>query len=159
LILRISSDNIEVKSSHSVPKEGLAILSDASVVEGLGGFREGYVDGPEGQKLRVVERIVDLGEDGRFMVAVAGDAFEIEDDAEDFNDALYLTFGLLGIALTLTVGFQVGFGLRPLRRISAALQAIRSGRAERLEGKFPEEIAPLAREVNALLESNREIVD
>jgi signal transduction histidine kinase len=38
------------------------------------------------------------------------------------------------------------------------LAAIRRGSAERLEGAFPVEIAPLARETNALIEANREIV-
>jgi signal transduction histidine kinase len=54
--------------------------------------------------------------------------------------------------------FQVRFGLAPLKRISDSLAAIRSGTSERLEGRFPEEIAPLARETNALIEANREIV-
>jgi signal transduction histidine kinase len=53
----------------------------------------------------------------------------------------------------------VRFGLAPLTRISQSLAAIRSGRAERLDGEFPVEIAPLARETNALLEANREIVE
>jgi len=47
----------------------------------------------------------------------------------------------------------------PLRRLTAGLAAIRAGTAERLEGDFPEEIAPLARETNALIEANREIVE
>src|SRR3984893_4481979 len=158
-IVRLGGDKVKIKPTRSVPEGGLPILSDANIVEGLGGFREGYVDGPEGQRLRVVERIVDLGEDGRYLVAVAGDAYEIDDDSDDFNDALFFTLALLGIAFVLTVWFQVLFGLRPLTRISEALSAVRSGRTEKLEGKFPEEIAPLAREVNALLESNREIVD
>jgi len=55
--------------------------------------------------------------------------------------------------------FQVRFGLMPLRRLTAGLAAIRAGTAERLEGDFPEEIAPLARETNALIEANREIVE
>jgi hypothetical protein len=46
-IIRINGDNIETKASRSVPPGGLPILSDANLVEGLGGFREGYVDGPE----------------------------------------------------------------------------------------------------------------
>ena len=50
-------------------------------------------------------------------------------------------------------------GLMPLRRLTAGLAAIRAGTAERLEGDFPEEIAPLARETNALIEANREIVE
>ena len=61
--------------------------------------------------------------------------------------------------LLLTTMFQVRFGLAPLKRISESLAAIRSGTAERLEGAFPVEIAPLARETNALIDSNREIVE
>ena len=59
----------------------------------------------------------------------------------------------------MTTALQVRFGLAPLKRISASLAAIRSGRAERLEGEFPVEIAPLARETNALIDANREIVE
>ena len=40
-----------------------------------------------------------------------------------------------------------------------AIADIRSGRAERLEGEFPVEIAPLARETNALIDANRAIVE
>jgi signal transduction histidine kinase len=70
-----------------------------------------------------------------------------------------ITFSILGVVLLLTTMFQVRFGLAPLKRISDSLAAIRSGNAERLEGRFPVEIAPLARETNALIESNREIVE
>ena len=55
--------------------------------------------------------------------------------------------------------FQVRFGLAPLKRISESLTAIRSGTTERLEGNFPDEIAPLARETNALIDANRQIVE
>ena len=159
-ITRTGGDKTESKASRSTPQIGLpALADDAGVVENLGGYREGYIDGPEGQHLRVVERIVDLGEDGRYLVSVAADSFEIDDDSNDFNDALFVTFGILGVAFLLTAWVQIRVGLRPLARISVALSAIRSGRAERLEGKFPHEIAPLASEVNALLESNRKIVD
>ena len=61
--------------------------------------------------------------------------------------------------LLLTTLFQVRFGLAPLNRISRGLAAIRSGQAEKLEGAFPVEIEPLARETNALIDANREIVE
>src|SRR5262249_11874716 len=66
---------------------------------------------------------------------------------------------VLAVVLLLTTLFQVRFGLAPLGRLSRGLAAIRSGSAEKLEGRFPVEIEPLARETNALLESNREIVE
>ena len=96
---------------------------------------------------------------GRYLIAVAGDASEIDDETGSFDRAIGLTFMALTVALLLTTALQVRFGLAPLARISQSLAAIRSGRAERLEGTFPVEIAPLARETNALIESNREIVE
>src|SRR5581483_1971221 len=68
-------------------------------------------------------------------------------------------FGVLAAVLLLTTMFQVRFGLAPLGRITGSLAAIRAGQAERLAGNFPEEIAPLARETNALIEANKEIVE
>ena len=53
-----------------------------------GGARQGYVDGPEGQQLRIVERTIDLGEEGRYLVAVAGDADEIDEETRSFDSAL-----------------------------------------------------------------------
>src|SRR5207249_2763378 len=75
-----------------------------------------------------------------------------------FDRALVVTFAGLAVVLLLTATFQVRFGLAPLKRISEGLAGIRSGAAERLEGAFPVEIAPLARETNALIDANREIV-
>src|SRR5262249_58200338 len=122
------------------------------------GARKGYVQGPEAQLLRLVERTIDLGDEGRFLVAVAGDAAEIDEETRGFDRALLITFAILAIVLLLITTFQVRFGLAPLNRISEGLARIRSGAAERLEGNFPIEVAPLARETNALIEANREIV-
>jgi signal transduction histidine kinase len=55
--------------------------------------------------------------------------------------------------------FQIRFGLRPLVRLRAGLGLIRRGQAERIPGEFPSDIAPLARDLNLLLETNREILD
>jgi signal transduction histidine kinase len=107
----------------------------------------------------LVERPVDLGADGKFLVTVAGDAAEIYEETRAFDYYLFGTFAALTIGLLVTTVFQVRFGLAPLKRISEAIADIRSGRAERLEGSFPVEIAPLARETNALIEANREIVE
>jgi signal transduction histidine kinase len=90
---------------------------------------------------------------------VAGDASEIFDETRSFDYYLGGTFVALSIVLVLTTIFQVRFGLAPLKRISESIADIRSGRAERLEGEFPVEIAPLARETNALIDANREIVE
>src|SRR5262245_18830359 len=71
-----------------------------------------------------VERTIDLGEEGRYLVAVAGDAAEIDEETRSFDGALVITFAVLGIVLLLTTTFQVRFGLAPLKRISEGLAAI-----------------------------------
>src|SRR2546423_12897 len=156
---RLNAAKPEVKSSRSLWDGGLPHLEELNVSTGPDGTRKRYVTGPEDQRLRLVERTVDLGEEGRYLVAVAGDAQEVEEEAQSFDRALAVTFGVLAVVLLLTTMFQVRFGLAPLKRISESLAAIRSGTAERLEGRFPEEIAPLARETNALIDANREIVE
>jgi signal transduction histidine kinase len=149
----------DVRMSRSLSDRQLAQLPKPEGATETTETREGYVQGPEDQTLRLIERAVDLGADGRYLVSVAGDATEIDDETDAFYQALAITFGALTIVLILTTMFQVRFGLAPLKRISESLTAIRSGTTERLEGKFPEEIAPLARETNALIDANRQIVE
>jgi len=158
-ITRTDTDKAEVRPSRSLWDKKLPKLEERGAELTPAGVRLGYVDGPEGQNLRMVERPVDLGADGKFLVSVAGDATEIFDETRSFDYYLGGTFLALGIVLVLTTIFQVRFGLSPLKRISESIADIRSGRAERLEGAFPVEIAPLARETNALLDANREIVE
>jgi signal transduction histidine kinase len=158
-VTRTDGDKPEVRSSRSLWDKKLPKLEDHGVELTAAGIRIGYVDGPEGQTLRMVERPVDLGIDGKFLVMVAGDASEIFEETRAFDYYLGGTFAALSIVLVLTTIFQVRFGLAPLKRISDSIADIRSGRAERLEGDFPVEIAPLARETNALIDANREIVE
>lgn len=158
-VTRLQAAKPDIRSSRSLWDGGIPHLVDMNIPVTTDGTRRSYVDGPEEQRLRVVERIVDLGEEGRFLVAVAGDSQEIDEETRSFDRALMVTFGTLLVVLLLTTMFQVRFGLAPLARISQALAAIRAGTAERLEGRFPVEIEPLARETNALIEANREIVE
>jgi len=157
-VTRLDTARAEVRSSRSLWDSTLPHLDDASLASSAADARQGYVLGPEDQTLRLVELTVDLGDEGRFLVAVAGVAVEIDEETHSFDRALVTTFAILGMVLLLITTFQIRFGLAPLNRISAGLAAIRSGTAERLEGSFPIEVAPLARETNALIEANREIV-
>lgn len=155
----IDSTKQEARASRSLWDATLPRLDEKTIPLTASGVRLGYVKGPEDQTLRMVERPIDLGSDGKFLVTVAGDANEIFDETRLFDWYLGGTFAALAAVLLLTTIFQVRFGLAPLKRISNALSDIRSGKAERLEGRFPVEIAPLARETNALLDANRAIVE
>lgn len=158
-VTRLDEQVQQVRTSRSLADVTLPLLRRDAAGELLAGMREGYIVGPDGQVLRVVERGLDLGPEGRYIITVAGDAREIDSEISKFNLVMMGTFGVLGLALLLILLFQIRFGLKPLNRISAALSAVRSGRAERLEGEYPREIAPLVREVNALIDANKEIVE
>jgi signal transduction histidine kinase len=157
-VTRLDAKTPEVHSSRSLWDANLPRLPPDKTSTDTE-YRQGYAPGPEDQDLRLVERNIDLGADGRYLIAVAGDASEIDDETNSFDRAIVITFTALTMALLLTTALQVRFGLAPLTRISESLAAIRSGRAERLQGEFPVEIAPLARETNALIDANREIVE
>ncbi len=158
-VTRLDPGKNEIRASRSLWDGGLPHLQDLGIAAATDGSRQGYVAGPEDQRLRLVERNIDLGDEGHYLVAVAGDAAEITGEIRSFDQALIITFTLLAAVLLLTTMFQVRFGLAPLKRITDGLAAIRAGTAERLTGNFPEEIAPLARETNALIEANKEIVE
>src|ERR1700681_1885246 len=158
-VTRLDTAKPELHSSRSLWDSNLPRLADAAVDSAVGGYRKGYAQGPEDVRLRLVERNIDLGDDGRYLIQVAGDASELDEEMRSFDRIIGAIFTALAVALLLTTALQVRFGLSPLKRISESLAAIRSGRAERLEGEFPVEIASLARETNALIDANREIVE
>ena len=65
----------------------------------------------------------------------------------------------LALALIGSTALAVRFGLRPLRVLREGVAAIRRGEAEHIAGEFPQDVAPLAAEVNQLIDANREIVE
>lgn len=118
------------------------------------------VEGPENQPLRVVERRVTLpGYDVPVSFAVAGDRSEMNEEIQSFNTWVFVSMAAMGAGLLIALLIQVRFGLRPLERVRDALAQIRSGRATKLDGEFPQEIEPLADELNGLLEGNREVLE
>jgi len=119
----------------------------------------GYAVGPGEKPVRMIEREIDAGEEGRFLVQVAANAEVIQTQILNFEYALAATFLTLALALIGSTGLAVRFGLRPLRELREGVASIRRGEAQRIDGEFPEDVAPLAQELNLLLESNREVVE
>jgi len=148
----------EIRSSKSLfggQVPSLAMSGDNR----FGQIRRGYGKAPDERELRIIERDIDLGEDGRYIIRVAGPADEIDVGVRDFLFALTITFALLGLALGFSTLMQIRFGLRPLAKLRSALGAIRRGEAERIVGEYPRDISPLASELNLLLDTNREILE
>lgn len=158
-IIRLDGEKPSIRASRSLVGGQLPKLLDQPIVPNARGLRESYISGPDDRSLRILEREIDVGEDGRFSVAVAAPSDEIDGDIRDFRNALTMTFLLLGLALVASTIIQVRFGLRPLVRLGAAVGMVRTGETPRIVGRYPPDLAPLAGELNQLIDANHEILD
>ena len=148
--------------SPSLASEWLAVPSDTVKRKREDNFVWANVKGPVGEPLRVAELVQALGPKDRpvrYSYAVAGPLDEVNQAVATLRYRLFVSLALAGIGLMAVTWFQVRFGLLPLRAIEQGLAKIRSGEASKLEGEFPLEIEPLQHELNALIESNQNIID
>jgi signal transduction histidine kinase len=158
-ITRLDDDAHEIKASRSLFAAQLPKLADLGVAPETGGTRHGVAQGPDGRMLRIVERVIDVGDVGVYLVQVAASTEETEHDIDRFRFALTVAFALLAIALAIAAAIQVRFGLGPLRMLQGELGEIRRGGGERIAGRYPSEVAPLVDELNLLIGANRDIVE
>lgn len=117
--------------------------------------------GPGGSVLYVLERRVRVQAASgprAFTLAVALDHAEIETLRRSFALDTAIALGLLGALLIGGAWLQVSFGLRPLKRLRERLAAVHEGREPRLGGAFPDEVAPLVDDLNALLDRQKDLV-
>jgi len=150
------------QSSRSLWDKAIKIEGESKT----GNLVWGHADGPDNQHVRVLERRIefpilataDPTDTRAFMFLVAGDTSQSEANIAKFNGTLIWSFVLLGLGLIAAIFIQVRIGLQPLRKVSESLARIRDGSARRLEGDFPSEIAPLASELNSLIEHSAEVV-
>lgn len=146
--------------SRSLFDQSIDLAAARDTERDISGARFFDAPGPEKQTLRVIERRVMLpGYDVPVSFTVAGDKAEMEADIQSFNSTVFTALAGLGLGILVALLIQVRFGLRPLERVRRSLASIRSGKATRLDGKFPTEIEPLADEINSLLEGNREVLE
>jgi signal transduction histidine kinase len=113
-----------------------------------------HIAGPSGTKLIAVERNLTLPANlggGAMLAAVAIDSSDIAAATHDFAVDLVPYLVVIATFLIAAAYAQVAIGLRPLAAVRARLAAIRQGKANRLGQGFPDEIVPLASEVDALL--------
>src|SRR3984957_10780541 len=156
-ITRTDVNPPEIRASKSLFATQLPQL--VAVGNDHGAILSGYAVGPGGHQLRMIERDIDAGDDGRYLVQVAANADVIQAQERSFEYGLAATFLTLALALIGSTALAVRFGLRPLRVLREGVAAIRRGEAEHIAGEFPQDVAPLATEVNQLIDANREIVE
>jgi signal transduction histidine kinase len=141
-----------VLRSRSLWDYAIPLPAEATVGDALHHHR---VAGPDGSRLYLVQRRIELpgrlgGKTAR--VAVAIDAAEVAAAVRRFATALMPFLLLLSALLILAAWVQVSVGLRPLAAMRRKLAAIGAGERHRLGAGFPEEVQPLASEVDSLLD-------
>lgn len=116
--------------------------------------------GPQNRPLRAAAILARLPGYPRPVVFIAAeDRSPIDADAARFARITALALVILGGGLIAAVVVQVRVGLLPMFRLRREVASVRRGKAEKLEGIYPEELAPLAVELNALLAHNQEVVE
>ena len=128
-------------------------LPDAKVDDAL---HQSRLPGPGGSTLYVLQRHVELPETlggGTAKAAVALNAGELRAAVWRFTGALTPFLILVGALLVAAAWIQVSIGLRPLSAMRNTLIAIRTGERRRLGSGYPDEVQPLAREIDSLLDA------
>ncbi len=114
------------------------------------------IPGPGGATLLILERHIALPQrlgGGSVRAAVAIDRGEIHAAGRAFASELVPSLAVLAAVLIAAAWVQVRVGLRPLDAIRRRLSAIRTGAVRRLGTAFPDEVQPLAAEVDSLLDT------
>ena len=122
------------------------------------GRRSAIVSDSFGTSMRVVERTVTLASK-TYQIVVTGNLSEILGLVQDFRGQAFIVLGAVGVMLAVMSAMVARFAMRPIDRLSRAIEAVRAGESVAVTGTYPREIAPLAEEVNELLRSNAQIIE
>jgi len=121
-----------------------------------GAVHQYRLTGPSDSDLIALVRHVTLPQrlgGGPMQAVVALDSAEITAATRAFATDLFPYLAIIGVFLMAAAYAQVAVGLWPLGAVRERLAAIREGNAHRLGRAFPDEIQPLAAEVDALLDA------
>ena len=119
------------------------------------------IPGPDGEPLRVILRVTSIpGLQGRylFLVGVAPKT-TIAPAANLVGWAFAIFVAFCAAMVAAATVLQVRIGLEPLSQLRRDIARVRRGDADRLDAEYPAELKPVAEELNALVDHNREVVE
>jgi two-component system sensor histidine kinase PhoQ len=97
------------------------------------------------------------GTEALYTFTVAEDTTVFQAEIDSFRSTLWRWLGGMALVLLLAQGVILRWGLRPLRRVTADLQQIEQGHADRLHGHYPRELAGLTSSLNSLIEHGKAV--
>ena len=138
-----------------------ATLSLPPDLPAAGEVHQHTIPGPGGVSLLAIERRIatpaSLGS-RTIRAVVAVDRAEVHAAGLAFASDLVPSLALLAAALITAAWIQVSVGLRPLDAVRRRLAQVRSGETSRLGEAFPDEVRPLAAEVDHLLDEQEKAI-
>ena len=141
------STNQQTQRSRSLWDQALPPSPQADALE----WRTRQIDGPFGQRLFLLERIIQPAASmERVLVQLALDENELRVARDEFSQTLALFLLLLWAVLAGAAWIQVQLGLKPLQRLRRDLSALRHNASERLNAGYPREVEPLTKAINDL---------
>lgn len=116
--------------------------------------------GPGDVAIRSVQAVIKMPETKvHFDVIVSGPKHEIDAQIRSFAGQTAMILSALGLAFLVAMALQIRFGLSPLKHLHRDLQQIRRGGLAHLSMDYPNEIAPLVDEFNAVLDHNATLIE
>ncbi|WP_068317122.1 sensor histidine kinase [Polycladidibacter hongkongensis] len=119
----------------------------------------GELIGPAGARLRTLSQTISFEGKAPLRLAIAGSKAQLSASTSAFAKQAILTMLALGLVLITAIFLQVRVGLRPLSALQRSLTAVRYGEDTRINTDLPRELKPLAQELNALIQSNGQVVE
>lgn len=116
--------------------------------------------GPQGAPLIVLARTIQTDESNgaQWRLMVASETSHLQAAFGHFAGLLAISLCVLFVLLVAAGWLQVQIGLAPLQPLQKALQQLRTGEVQRLDGHFPLEVQPLVNDFNTVLANNAAIV-
>lgn len=159
-VAKPGGDETQIITSESLLEKRLRPTNADLAARDAEGIATFYMTDDQNKQLRAIEQKFKLfGSPEDYAFVVAGNFDELRSEVAAFRRILFGTLALLGFGLLLATLFQVRFGLRPMKDMTEKLNAIRSGKSEFLEGKFPDEMQPVADEMNLVIKTGFEILE
>jgi signal transduction histidine kinase len=118
-------------------------------------------NGPDGEAVRIATRVAQFQNlDGRYLFIVAAAPRGTLAPAANLVFAAFAAFvAFCTFMLAAATVLQIRVGLQPLSNLRIEIANVRRGQRERLTDEYPAELQPVATELNALVDHNREVVE
>ena len=162
LDLDAHSEIVGRKESESFFDEDATVTADVRqvAVKQPGTIHHLDAPGANDKQVRIAVQAVQLtGRASPILLYAATDRSSANASVGAFTLRLGIALGVLAVGLIGGVLVLIRYGLRPLHEIEHKLGDVRAGRRDNLDGEYPDELAPLVKEINTLISHNRKVVE